>query len=161
MAAVKVVSRILVSGHNPWKFSVPKSHWNQQDLKCFRLHKIHCFQQGSRPVSELQILTTPDARSSLRWLADTTVGRAKTVITNKAVLFYNVLWHSLKSIRLSWVIINSAFCCLLVSYRLIMEEAHKSNSNNSATPPQAASLQGTTLQAAQLSRVSQQVKKAI
>ncbi|XP_077780063.1 cyclic AMP-dependent transcription factor ATF-1 isoform X3 [Podarcis muralis] len=38
-----------------------------------------------------------------------------------------------------------------------MEEAHKSNSNNSATPPQAASLQGTTLQAAQLSRVSQQM----
>ncbi|XP_020639856.2 cyclic AMP-dependent transcription factor ATF-1 isoform X1 [Pogona vitticeps] len=37
-----------------------------------------------------------------------------------------------------------------------MEEVHKNSSSNS-TSPQAASLQGTTLQAAQLSRVSQQM----
>ncbi|XP_042307139.1 cyclic AMP-dependent transcription factor ATF-1 isoform X3 [Sceloporus undulatus] len=41
-------------------------------------------------------------------------------------------------------------------FRQSMEEAHK-NSNNSAASPQTASLQGTTLQATQLSRVSQQV----
>ncbi|XP_042307141.1 cyclic AMP-dependent transcription factor ATF-1 isoform X5 [Sceloporus undulatus] len=41
-------------------------------------------------------------------------------------------------------------------FRQSMEEAHK-NSNNSAASPQTASLQGTTLQATQLSRVSQQM----
>lgn len=48
----------------------------------------------------------------------------------------------------------------LASCRLTMEEVHKTSSSNSATPPQTPSLQGTALQAAQLSRVSQQVKKA-
>ncbi|KAF7246940.1 Cyclic AMP-dependent transcription factor ATF-1 [Varanus komodoensis] len=38
-----------------------------------------------------------------------------------------------------------------------MEEAHKRNSNNSTTSPQATSLQGTALQTAQLSRISQQM----
>ncbi|XP_048344320.1 cyclic AMP-dependent transcription factor ATF-1 isoform X1 [Sphaerodactylus townsendi] len=38
-----------------------------------------------------------------------------------------------------------------------MEEAHKTSTSNSATPPQTPSLQGTALQAAQLSRVSQQM----
>ncbi|NXG47988.1 ATF1 factor, partial [Psilopogon haemacephalus] len=38
-----------------------------------------------------------------------------------------------------------------------MEEVHKSSSSSSVTPPQAAALQGTTLQAAQLSHIAQQM----
>ncbi|XP_054253135.1 cyclic AMP-dependent transcription factor ATF-1 isoform X2 [Indicator indicator] len=38
-----------------------------------------------------------------------------------------------------------------------MEEVHKSSSNSSVTPSQAAAGQGTTLQAAQLSHIAQQV----
>lgn len=41
-----------------------------------------------------------------------------------------------------------------------MEEVLKTSNNNSSTSPQIASLQGTTLQEAQLSHVSQQVKTA-
>ncbi|XP_010132990.1 PREDICTED: cyclic AMP-dependent transcription factor ATF-1 [Buceros rhinoceros silvestris] len=38
-----------------------------------------------------------------------------------------------------------------------MEEGHKSSSNSSVTPPQTAAVQGTTLQAAQLSHIAQQM----
>ncbi|XP_054033412.1 cyclic AMP-dependent transcription factor ATF-1 isoform X2 [Dryobates pubescens] len=39
----------------------------------------------------------------------------------------------------------------------MMEEVHKSSSNSSVTPSQAAAAQGTTLQAAQLSHIAQQM----
>uniref|UniRef100_A0A8C3D2G3 KID domain-containing protein n=1 Tax=Cairina moschata TaxID=8855 RepID=A0A8C3D2G3_CAIMO len=38
-----------------------------------------------------------------------------------------------------------------------MEEVHKSSSNSSVTPSQTAAVQGTTLQAAQLSHIAQQM----
>ncbi|XP_075581032.1 cyclic AMP-dependent transcription factor ATF-1 isoform X4 [Pelecanus crispus] len=38
-----------------------------------------------------------------------------------------------------------------------MEEVHKSSSNSSVTPSQTSAVQGTTLQAAQLSHIAQQV----
>ncbi|XP_075593928.1 cyclic AMP-dependent transcription factor ATF-1 isoform X1 [Balearica regulorum gibbericeps] len=41
--------------------------------------------------------------------------------------------------------------------QLIMEEVHKSSSNSSVTPSQTSAVQGTTLQAAQLSHIAQQM----